>query len=100
MDTRSSEFYKWMCLHAQLMGWDLDETEDVQGGTASRRNVLLVWASIALTGGLTPEQTAQIARGLGVTPEEVTAAYQPEMRQAAVDEILDHPDLKQLNGLE
>lgn len=41
---------------------------------------------------------ACLAEGLGVEPENVTAAYKPEMRQAAMGEILDHPDLAGLDA--
>ncbi|WP_326769805.1 hypothetical protein OG978_39340 [Streptomyces sp. NBC_01591] len=32
-------------------------------------------------------QTEQLARGLGVTPDEVTAAYALELRAATIDEL-------------
>ncbi|MFF9512293.1 hypothetical protein ACF1BU_37190 [Streptomyces sp. NPDC014724] len=34
-----------------------------------------------------PWPRPQLARGLGVTPGEVTAAYTPELRAAAIDEL-------------
>ncbi|MFF8696179.1 hypothetical protein ACF08W_28610 [Streptomyces sp. NPDC015144] len=82
-------FYAWMCRHARAMGWDLDDD-------AKKR--LRVWAAIALTSGLDDAQTAQLARGLGVAEEEVTAAYQPEMRAAAMGELLEQPDLAALDA--
>lgn len=95
---RHSDFYHWMLRHARLMGWDIEETEHVDGIDVPRSRMLLVWAAIALSEGLTPEQTAHLARGFGVSPEEVTAAYRPEMQAAAMDEILSHPDLADLDN--
>ncbi|MFD7615778.1 hypothetical protein [Streptomyces sp. NPDC059802] len=97
MNPKDSEFYRWMLHHARPMGWDLNETEQVGSVSSPRSRVLLVWAAIALSDGLTAEQTAQLAKGLGVSPDEVTAAYTPEMRQGAMDEILSNPDLASLN---
>ncbi|MEV8344619.1 hypothetical protein [Streptomyces niveus] len=82
-------FYDWMCRHAHAMGWELDE---------EAKKTFRVWAAIAATNGLDEAQTAQIARGLGVTSDEVTAAYQPEMRAAAMSELLEQPDLAALDG--
>ncbi|WP_331763101.1 hypothetical protein OG571_47225 (plasmid) [Streptomyces sp. NBC_01369] len=56
-----------------------------------------MWTAIALSDGLTAEQAAHLAKGLGVSPDEVTAAYVPEMRQGAMDEILSNPDLASLD---
>ncbi|MFF1284331.1 hypothetical protein ACFVY4_26765 [Streptomyces sp. NPDC058299] len=89
MSSTDSTFYHWMCRHARAMGWDLDDHDN--------RKVLWVWSALAATSGLSDEQTAQLARGLGVTPEEVMAAYEPEMRQAAMDELLAQPDLAALD---
>lgn len=103
MASSESEFYEWMCRHARAMGWDMDETDSTTGsGSADgaqtpRRNVFRIWAAIATTDGLTPEQTEQLARGLGVTPQEVAEAYRPEMRQDAMAEILAQPDLADLD---
>ncbi|MBZ6253548.1 hypothetical protein KVH27_34940 [Streptomyces olivaceus] len=82
-------FYDWMSRHARAMGWDLDD---------EAKKKLRVWAAIAETNGLDDAQTAQIARGLGVTEAEVTAAYRPGMREAAMREILDQPDLAGLDA--
>ncbi|MCX5182596.1 hypothetical protein [Streptomyces sp. NBC_00268] len=84
----AESFYGWMCRHARAMGWDLDE---------EAQKTFHVWAAIASTNGLDDEQTAQLARGLGVIPDEVTAAYQPEMREAAMGELLEQPDLAALD---
>ncbi|TDC76419.1 hypothetical protein [Streptomyces hainanensis] len=86
-----------MLRQARSAGWDVEETEDVDGVATPRSHILLVWALIALSEGLTPEQTAHLARGFGVAPQEVTDAYLPEMRQRVMDDILDNPDLKQLD---
>ncbi|MGV9509366.1 hypothetical protein ACWDQZ_27575 [Streptomyces tendae] len=82
-------FYDWMCRHARVLGWDLDE---------EARKTLHVWASLAVTRGLNAAQTAQLARGLGVTTDEVTAAYLPGMRAAAMGEIREQPDLVALDA--
>ncbi|WP_326763261.1 hypothetical protein OG978_47210 (plasmid) [Streptomyces sp. NBC_01591] len=82
-----SEFYRWLLHHARLMNWDLDAVDELDGVTVPRRRFFLVWASIALTNGLTPAQTGQLARGLGVTPDEVTNAYTPELRATTIDEL-------------
>ncbi|MFK0159051.1 hypothetical protein ACIQVK_44155 [Streptomyces sp. NPDC090493] len=81
-------FYAWMCRHARAMGWELND---------EAKKMLHVWAAIAETNGLDDAQTAQLARGLGVTADEVTAAYQPGMREAAMGEILEQPDLAALD---
>ncbi|MFF8789165.1 hypothetical protein [Streptomyces sp. NPDC015125] len=85
----AESFYDWMCRHARAMNWDLDE---------DAKKKLHVWAAIAATNGLDNAQTAQLARGLGVTAEEVTAAYQPEMRGVAMGELLDQPGLAALDA--
>ncbi|MFE0859143.1 hypothetical protein [Streptomyces mutabilis] len=82
-------FYLWMTRHARAMGWDLDD---------EATKTLRVWAAIAETNGLDDAQTAQIARGLGVTEAEVTAAYQPEMRESAMREIRVQPGLAALDA--
>lgn len=82
-------FYDWMCRHARAMGWDLGDDE---------HKTLRLWAAIAASQGLNAEQTAQLARGLGVSTDEVTAAYQPEMRTAAMDTILEQPGLAALDA--
>ncbi|WP_326763457.1 hypothetical protein OG978_01615 [Streptomyces sp. NBC_01591] len=69
------------------MGWDLDAVDGMDGVTVPRRRLFLVWASIALADELTPAQTGRLARGLGITPDEVTAAYTPELRAATIDEL-------------
>ncbi|MFI9078736.1 hypothetical protein ACIGW8_20045 [Streptomyces sioyaensis] len=81
-------FYDWMRRHARAMGWDLGE---------EAKKTLHVWAAMAATNGLDDAQVAQLARGLGVTPDEVTAAYQLEMRESAMDELLERPDLSALD---
>ncbi|MFJ4880139.1 hypothetical protein ACIP93_33695 [Streptomyces sp. NPDC088745] len=81
-------FYKWMIRHARAMGWNLDE---------EAQKKLRIWSAIATTDGLDAAQTAQLARGLGVTEDEVTAAYKPEMRDAAMRDILEQPDLAALD---
>ncbi|MDJ1131223.1 hypothetical protein [Streptomyces iconiensis] len=89
-----SHFYGWLVDHARTMGWDLDATTD----EAPRpRDMLRVWAAIALTEGLTDEQVQQLAHGLGVAPAEVRAAFEPEMRTAELGEILGQPDLAALD---
>lgn len=99
MDPRNSDFYRWMLNHARFMGWDIDEIDQADGEAVSRGDVFSVWAAIALADGLTADQTDQLARGLGVSPDEVTAAYLPEMRQEAMDEILSNSDLAALNNI-
>ncbi|MEV6146418.1 hypothetical protein [Streptomyces sp. NPDC051992] len=97
MNPKDSRFYRWMLHHARLMGWDLNETEQMGGVSSPRSRFLLMWAAIALSEGLTTEQTAQLAKGLGVSPDEVTAAYTPELRQETMGEILSNPDLASLD---
>ncbi|MFD9190348.1 hypothetical protein ACFWCA_19220 [Streptomyces phaeochromogenes] len=85
----AESFHDWMCRHARAMGWDLDE---------EAKKTLHVWTAIATTNGLDDEQTAQLARGLGVTPDEVTAAYEPQMREAVMGELMGQPDLAALDA--
>ncbi|MFD0341186.1 hypothetical protein ACFVH0_21355 [Streptomyces sp. NPDC127117] len=59
------------------MNWDLDAVDELDGVTVPRRRFFRVWASIAPADGLTPARTGRLARGLAVTPDEVTAAYAP-----------------------
>ncbi|WP_371094864.1 hypothetical protein [Streptomyces sanglieri] len=87
MGAEDSAFYRWLLHHAPLMYWNLDAVDELDGVTVPRRRFFLVWASIAPTDGLTPAQTGQLARGLGVTPDDVTAAYTPELRAATIDEL-------------
>jgi hypothetical protein len=90
MGVRDSEFRQWMIRQCRSVGWDTDDPEVRDGIT--------VLVAEALTDGLSPERTALIADQLGVTPPEVTAAYIGEMRQAAMAEILEQPDLAELDG--
>ncbi|MFC4465330.1 hypothetical protein ACFPH6_12420 [Streptomyces xiangluensis] len=97
MDIQSSQTYRWMLDQGRIVGWDLDETESMQGVGAPRRKILLMWAMIALTAGLTPAQTAQLALGFGVTEEELRAVYEPERREHEMAELLGPPDLQKID---
>jgi hypothetical protein len=97
MSARESNTYQWMLHHARLMGWDLDAVEIVDGAPAPVHRILLVWAAIALGGGLNEQQHAHLARAFGVTEDDFRAVWQPEMRARDSAEILAHPELRDLD---
>ncbi|MEU8959265.1 hypothetical protein AB0C93_33835 [Streptomyces sp. NPDC048518] len=86
---RRGAFARWLLRQYRLAG----HTEDVE---AHLRIVTI--AAIALDAGLTPEQTAALARTLTVTPQEVTAAYTAEKRHRTLEKLLDHPGLAELDA--
>jgi hypothetical protein len=98
MNARTSEFYRWLLNRARASGRDVGELVQLPDGMEVQlRAALLLWAGIALSDGLSAEQTAGLAQCLGASPGEVSAAYLPEMRGAALAETLDHPDLAGLD---
>jgi hypothetical protein len=104
MDSSGGDFYWWLSEQARQAGWDIDGPipleVSVEGerSQANGRMVLRIWAAVAATQGLTEEQTTQLARRLNVTPQEVTDAYRPEMRHAAMKTLLGQPDLAALDA--
>ncbi|MFJ9714254.1 hypothetical protein [Streptomyces sp. NPDC101234] len=91
-----SAFAHWLLDRARLAGYDLT-THDTQAS-------ILILAAIALSDGLDEATTANVAKGLAVTPQELTEAYIHEMRQHVLTELLSHPDLvwldQQLDAIE
>lgn len=95
MSALGSDFYRWMLDRARQAGHDPDAP--AEGMEAPLGEVMLVWASLALNGAMTPEQDAGAAASLGVTPQELREAYEPEMRREAMAQLLDRPDLAVLD---
>ncbi|MEU5002037.1 hypothetical protein [Streptomyces sp. NPDC021622] len=90
MNLRNSEFARWLLRQCHLAGHD----------TAARDThiTIIIYASIALDEGLNAEEATDLARYLGVTPQEVTNAYTDEWRQRATASLLAHPDLAELDA--
>jgi hypothetical protein len=97
VELRNSRTYRWMLDQARLAGRDLDAIENVHGTPAPVRHVLLLWAALAVTGSLTAEQHAHLARVLAVTEDELRDVWQSEMRESETAELLDHPELRALD---
>ncbi|MFF4398731.1 hypothetical protein [Streptomyces sp. NPDC001480] len=89
-EVAKSAFAHWLLDQARLVGYDTEAGETHAS--------LLVITAVALSNGLGAKVTAGLADMLGVTREEVTAAFVDEMRQTALAGLLDHPDLAGLDA--
>ncbi|MFI9248246.1 hypothetical protein ACIGXF_38115 [Streptomyces sp. NPDC053086] len=85
-----SRFARWLLHHSHLAGYDTT--------TAQTQMTILLLTAIALSDGLDTATTTHLADALAVTPEDVTTAYLPEMRQAVLTALRSHPDLLDLDA--